>query len=244
MPDVYFNERKLPKHLKKEYVAFLDIMGIQNRMKMSLRDTSNFIFKLHASVIAALRDKRYEGVFCYPLMDGVYITSRSKESMVNILVRIYRELAQVLIEEDKMEHIFLVRAAVAYGQIIHGHDIPLGASKIFELDVGYKDKILLGTPMILAYENEKNAAPMGIYLDQSAIVSDDKERGGCFATDWKWWCKTNGSGLKVPEGLQTKVRDKLEQYFEWIEKDGNKFGEGYEEKRLEKHRNMVREYFK
>ena len=101
MSDVFFDERKLPK-TRNEYVAFVDIMGTQTHMKKSVRETANFIFKLHSAIISAYREKPYKNVFVYPVMDGAYITSGNIEDMKNILLRIYRSLAEIFIDETKM----------------------------------------------------------------------------------------------------------------------------------------------
>ena len=69
MADVYFNVRKLKGKAHKEYVAFVDIMGTRTHMKNSIYESANFIFKLHAAIISAWREKNYHGVFVYPVMD-------------------------------------------------------------------------------------------------------------------------------------------------------------------------------
>ena len=100
MADVFFNNKKLPTP-KREYVAFIDIMGTKNHMKNSVQTTANYIFKLHAAVLTAWRNEKYKNVFVYPVMDGAYITATTKEDMEKILVRIYLEIARVIVMEDK-----------------------------------------------------------------------------------------------------------------------------------------------
>lgn len=123
MADVYFNVRKLKGKAHKEYVAFVDIMGTRTHMKKSVYESANFIFKLHAAIISAWREKNYHGVFVYPVMDGAYITARNKDDMINIMLRIYRELAKLFVKEQTQEHQYMIRGAIAYGEVIHGHDI-------------------------------------------------------------------------------------------------------------------------
>ena len=73
----YFNSQLLPEP-SQEYVCFLDIMGIQSRMKKGcLAKCGNFIFKLHATILEAWRTSGYKSVSVYPIMDGAYITSKN-----------------------------------------------------------------------------------------------------------------------------------------------------------------------
>ena len=47
--------------------------------------------------------------------------------------------------------------------------------------VGYKEQLLIGPAMIDAYKGEHNAAPMGIYICESAF---QRLRG--IPQNWKW----------------------------------------------------------
>jgi hypothetical protein len=108
MADIYFNERNLPKP-RNEYVAFIDIMGARTHMKKSVKETVNFIFKLHSGIISEWRQKPCKNVFVYPVMDGAYITSSNKEDIINILVRAFRSLAIDFMVVDTVV-IFMVNA--------------------------------------------------------------------------------------------------------------------------------------
>ena len=83
MPNVFFDNRFLDGKAHKEYVAFVDIMGTRTHMKAGVDEAANFIFKLHAAIISAWREKNYGGVFVYPVMDGAYIATKSKLDMIN-----------------------------------------------------------------------------------------------------------------------------------------------------------------
>ena len=119
MTNVFFDNRFLDGKSHKEYVAFVDIMGTRTHMKAGVDEAANFIFKLHAAMISAWREKNYGGVFVYPVMDGAYIATKSKGDMINILLRIYRELAQLFINEPNSLHRYMIRGSVAYGSVIH-----------------------------------------------------------------------------------------------------------------------------
>ena len=92
MKDIYFNGQYLPR-AKKEYIAFIDIMGTRTHMSKSVMESANFIFKFHAAIISAWREQAYPGVFVYPVMDGAYITSKNKSNLIKILLRVFRVLS-------------------------------------------------------------------------------------------------------------------------------------------------------
>lgn len=234
--DVYFDAKKLPR-VRNEYVAFVDIMGTRTHMNVSVKQTANFIFKLHSAIISALRQKPYHNVFVYPVMDGAYITSVYKENMINILLRVYRSLSDTFLNENDWSHLYLIRGAVAYGEVIHGHNVPYEASKAFEMNLGYKDNILLGSAMIAAYDGEEKAAPFGVYLDKSAYRGRTA-KGGSFAFDWKWFDDTS---LKIEKIIPLALSDKIQTYLESMKIDDHPLH--YPIEKIEKHQQLTKEYF-
>ena len=233
MPNIYFNSRMLPKP-KYEYVAFIDMMGTKNKMAKSIPEVANSIFKLHAAIICAWRAKAYQSVFVYPVMDGAYITSGSKKDMENILLRVFRDLANVFVQE-KVVHCFIVRGGLSYGEMIHGHNIPYDASWVFERDLPYKNNILLGEPMIDAYLSEGLAAPFGLYIHDNATRGAQGNKHGYFDSGWKWHTSNE---LTVDEGIVEKMSFKLENYFQ-----EQKILGAYDEEKIDHHRKMAEEYF-
>lgn len=238
MSDVYFNSKKLPTP-SNEYVAFIDIMGTRNHMCRSINVAANFIFKLHAAVVSAWRKPAYQGVFVYPIMDGVYITSRTKKNMKKTLVKIYSKLAELFINETDILHQFIPRCGLAYGKVIHGHDVPYQASKVFELDLGYRNNILLGQPMINAYEGEEKAAPFGIHVHETAKKQTGSEtQFGAFPDDWKWY---NSREMKVDDDLVGKLNSALESYYGMVKNETHPLH--YPEERILDHEQKAKEYF-
>ena len=236
MSGIYFNAQELPT-ARKEYVAFIDVMGTQNHMKRSVAIAANFIFKLHSTVISALREKPYIGVFLYPTMDGVYITSTTRKDMENILIRILRKLADEFLEENDINHQFLVRGGLAYGQVIHGHDIPYSAANELGMYSGYKDMIILGDAMVAAYDGEGKASPFGIYVDESAIRGSNGTFGfyDCF---WKWFFSKE---LKVDSELHHLIAEKIKNYLECAKDENSPIH--YNIESVEKHMKLVMDYF-
>ena len=236
MADIYFNERKLPKP-RSEYVAFIDIMGTRTHMKKSVKETANFIFKLHSGIISAWRQKPYKNVFVYPVMDGAYITSSNKEDMINILARVFRSLAINFMNESNFSYLYLVRGAVAFGEVIHGHNVPYEASKTFEYNLGYKDHILLGSAMISAYDGEGKAAPFGIFIDETALKGTGF-KSGAFNSGWKWF---SDDTLKIDKNLPAQMSDKIQTYLETMKDSSHPLH--YATEKIDIHKQLVAEYF-
>lgn len=237
MADIFFDGRKLPR-TRKAYVAFIDIMGTQTYMNISIKSTANYIFKLHAAVISAWRSAPYKNVFVYPIMDGVYITASSKEDIEKMLIRIYDGLSMQFLK-DTENHGFIIRAGLAYGDVIYGHEVPYQASKIFEMDLNYKNGILLGKPMIEAYQLEGQASPFGVCLADSARkhADDSSRRFGSFNDNWKWF---HGDSIKAKSDIN-QLKIKLLNRFNWL--DDEKNPAHYDSNKIVQHKQLVEQYF-
>lgn len=227
MAQIYFDGKQLPR-AQRRYVAFVDIMGTQAHMTKSTVIAANFIFKLHAAVLDAWKNEKYEDVFVYPVMDGAYITAARKEDIEKIIVRVFSGIAELQIGEKNPAHRFIVRGSIAFGEVIHGHHVPYSASKVFEIDLNYKNNILLGPAMILAYSGEGKAAPFGIYIDSSAI---DNGNGRGFSANWKWHIS---KALKIKENIQQKLCEAVLGYFE----------AAAEYPKLDEHKRRAKEYLR
>ena len=227
----FFNEENLPNP-GKAYVCFLDIMGMQNKMKRSVSQSANYMFKLHATILSAWRTSGYENISVYPIMDGAYIVSPQKENLMKLLTNIMQSLTEDLLAA-KFSYWFLVRGAISFGEVIHGRDIPYNASLEFSSRVGYKEQLLIGPAMIDAYKGEHNAAPMGIYICESAF---QRLRG--IPQNWKW---QGNPKIKIKVEM-SKFQKKLKEYYtDWLTKDDN--GDGYDDERRLKHFEQIRCYF-
>lgn len=238
MADVFFNSKKLPNP-KREYVAFIDIMGTRAHMENNVTTTANYIFKLHAAILAAWRNEKYQNVFVYPVMDGAYITATSRDDIEKIVVRIYLELARILTNETNPNHRFIIRGAIAYGKTIHGHRVPFEASRVFETDLSYKNNILLGSAMIKAYEGESSAAPFGLFIDQSAIKHEESNRKyGSFLMNWKWF---ESKLLKIDPALVERLKVTVDDYFEKVKDEHHPCH--YQNEKIEMHQTAAKEYF-
>lgn len=229
----YFDAKILPTP-KKSYVCFMDIMGMQNKMKSSLPQSSNYIFKLHATILKFWRSSAYQSISVYPIMDGAYIVSSKKSDILSLLTNIYKSLCTNLLKEPEYKHWYLVRAAIAFGEIIHGRDVPYSASYEYSSRVGYKEQLLIGPAMIDACKGESKAAPMGIYVTDSAT---NKYQG--VDSDWKWF---EHQSVKVKPELIAEFKDKLQEYYNVWLKD-HEAATGYDKSRRDSHFQMAVQYF-
>ena len=238
MSDIYFDSRKLPSP-KREYVAFLDIMGTKAHMSFSVHETANFIFKLHAAVLSAWRSEKYKNVFVYPVMDGAYITASNRENIEKILVRVFDSLASIFVNEPNISKRFSIQAGLSYGKTIHGHRVPYDASKIFELDLPYKNNILLGPAMIEAYEYSSTASPFGIAISESAQkhLHDGSRNNGSFQAGWKWH---KSKRIKINTETDLLARE-LIAFFEQFRSEDNPLH--YNSEKVDHHIECVKEYF-
>lgn len=225
MAQIYFDGSQLPE-AQKRYVAFVDIMGTKAHMTKSTVTAANFIFKLHAAILDAWRNEKYQGVFVYPVMDGAYITAARKEDIEKIIVRVFSGIAELQIKEQNPVHRFVIRGSIAFGEVIHGHQVPYSASKVFEKDLGYKNNILLGPAMISAYSGEGKAAPFGIYIDSSAVAHGN---GKGFSTNWKWY---ESKALKIEDGINNNLCEAVLGYFDATSGDP----------KLDEHKRLLVEY--
>ena len=214
---------------KDEYVCFIDTMGIQSTMQHSLNNASNYIFKLHATLLEEWRSYASNTISIYPIMDGAYITSKSKEDILAYLTRVFNSLTCSLLNESQFKYWYFVRASIAYGSIIHGKDIPYDASLEFSTRIGYKESILIGEPIIRAYQTEKNASPMGVFIHESCATSETP-----IPLDWKWYSS-------LPSFNKKLVQHRMNQYYECMDICWNE--DDYPSEKRQRHLDLFNTYY-
>lgn len=225
---LYFDQSALPNP-SIEYVAWVDVMGIQAAMSRSLSISSNFMCKLHAAALEHLE----EGVTLYPVMDGFYVTSSTKRTIQNFLRSVLGVVADEFINEQKNHHRFVVKGALAYGPVVHGHQIPPTASRSIANNQEYAKTLLLGVPMVQANRSERLAPAFGIYIHESArSFSPAGERP--FGVQWWSWETT-------PSLRKRHLKYSLIDYYHWCSERASALG--YELDRINAHRLMMEHYF-
>ena len=219
-----------------EYVCWLDIMGTKSKMENSVKTCSIFIFQLHTAVLKAIESGCK--IHTYPVMDGVYFTAAHRTDIENALQNIFVSLGNMFIEEEKFNYQFLVKASVAYGPIIHGKDISDDINYQFAKNHPYKESLLLGLPMIQAYNGESSAPPFGIYIHESARAFHAQDESPFVVKWWKWFlCKR----LDWDEEKTKRLGDKIINYFTNCRKQSLLLD--YSESRIDSHEKIAKLYF-
>ena len=222
---------------ENNYVCWFDVMGTRNQMLRSLPTSANFICKLHCAVLEAYEElgEGTIGVCLYPVMDGVYITSASRDPLMALLSASLRHLAETFLQEETVYHRFLVRGAIAFGPVVHGLSVRDEASWVLSRHRRERDSILMGMPMAQAYQAEAGAPPYGIAIHESArAFAPENERPFRFIW-WDWYSRGE------PRLDTARMVQALNQYFDWHVEHTNTTG--YDAQRIEHHRALVREYF-
>jgi hypothetical protein len=224
-----FNANLLPA-ATNEYVAWVDVMGIQSAMSRSLSISANFIFKLHIAALGAPRNS----VQLYPVMDGFYASSPNKEDILNFLRSVMSSVGQTFLETTEPLHKFIVRGALAFGPVVHGSQVPETVDSGLVGHDQYKSSILLGMPIVQANKSEGSAPPFGIYLHESVRA---------FAPDGEqpfhhvWWKWVNPDLVPVWNNLLQQ----LNAHYDWCSGKPNRLL--YDASRIAAHKQLANEYF-
>jgi hypothetical protein len=235
-----FNAAGLPIS-PSQYVGWIDAMGIQSAMGRSIDVAANFVSKLHITVLEsldALPDHQRGNICLYPVMDGVYFVTNDQPALFRFLRRVFGCLAREFVETAEMRHRFLDRGALACGPVVHGFQLPEGASDVLLNHTRYRDSILVGLPMIQAYLTERLAPPFSIYVHESARAFAPEVRRPIRATWWRWFATPVDD--RWPD-LAPQLRDALRDYFAWCEARASEIG--YDVESIKKHRLLTDQYF-
>lgn len=229
MAQPFFDAQHMPPP-EDAYVAWFDVMGVQATMSRSLHVTANFVFKLHVAILEA----RSDAIVLYPVMDGVYVVSRHGESMRLFLKKAFSSLANLFVATQELHHCFVVKSALAFGPIVHGSSIPPECSGTLSMDNAYRNQLLLGMPMIQAFQGERKAPPFGVYVHESARAFAPPGEDVFKFIWWSWFHSEHS-------GLSRNLSHKLDEYFAWCDSRSGSIEYGRE--RIEAHWRMAREYF-
>lgn len=211
-----------------QYVAWVDVMGTASTLQRSLSQAANFVCKLHSSCLNHLPAS---GVNYYPMNDGAYLVG-DIEPILQTLREVMIETAGVFLEEENGMKCYMIRGAIAFGDVVHGSSAVLGLHDE-QNHPEFVERVLLGLPTALAYRGEANAAPFGIFIDQSARNSDDTQY-----PFFRWWLpKSMSFGTKRRKSLGVKI----DKHLDWCL--AHPIQTAYPKDRAEQHRLLAREYF-
>jgi len=224
----YFDARGLPAP-RAQYVCWVDVMGMETQMKRSIKVSANFVFKLH---VAALDEAATSNVMLYPIMDGFYACSETRADMERFLSGVFNTLAGIFSRERVADFRFIVRGAIAYGDVYHGREIRDDASKRLAEKPDYRASIMLGPPIVDANRAEQDAPPFGIAIHASARVQPKSGEHAYNRDWWPWWQE----GFDYADFMK-----KLEAHYEWCRNHSERIG--YSLSRIVVHEALATRYF-
>lgn len=246
---LYFNSQYLPV-VHGEFVAWCDGMGTGQSLTRSLHQAANSVFKLHSAFSIARQG--LSSVRCYPVMDGVYVTSPTRADMQNVLKSVFTELAREFINRPGIKNMHMMRAGLAFGPTLHGADIDDEAfygtyhsytttREMFEKSAldDVRRHVLLSPAMVLAYEAEHRAPPFGVFVDDSAKnypQLTEGSGGGFQSSLYQWW-----SGDEAARQTAAKLYEQITFYLS--KSKTHAVGLQHPRETIERHRMLAEEYF-
>jgi hypothetical protein len=114
---LFFDARQLGDP-SEEYVAWVDVMGIQATLRRSIGSAANFVYKLHDAALQASGP----GLRLYPVMDGFYVSSPERSLLAAFLRAVFLSVAEEHTSQPRERFRFVIRGAVAKGTIYHGSE--------------------------------------------------------------------------------------------------------------------------
>ena len=218
----YVNSKNIK--YRDKYVCWIDIMGTKNTMLESNDKAANFILRFHQAVLSV--KEQFTDMQYYPVMDGVYITTTDSVDMRRMLKALFHDLVDMFCAETINCHRFVVRGSIAFGAVIDGYLI---SSNVCKMSEDYKQSILLGLPVIQAFQSEREAPPFGLYIHESA--RKPKELQGRY---YSWFNKRES-------GIDSEMCQSILSYFDWCCK--YRLYLQLDESKISKYKEQVNEFF-
>ena len=229
----FCNETIIRQHIRNKYVFWLDLMGAQNTMAVSLPKASNYVLKIH---VAALRANEHLHAALVPVVDGVYCICDERSQMFKLVHKVMDALALTFVLETDNAHRFLVRGGISYGLVVHGDGLA-AASDTLKANRQHLASIAIGMAISNAYQAEKQAPPFGIFVHESARAAAPENHLVMTDVFHSWYDETN----PVDAELLKDFRPKFKEYYSWVRKNHRKIL--YPQDRIEEHYRMAEEYF-
>ena len=225
----YFNANRVKT--VSLYVAWLDVMGSRLTMTRSLAASANFVGKLHASAIA----NAPSALSLCPMNDGLFAVADDIFQLKDFLRGCAYSVEAANAKAREIDQVFLTRAGIAFGQVLEGKNTA-GASPALDSKVGIRDAILLGPPVVQAFEAEVNASPFGVYVHESArTFATAPHKSWSQGAYMRYWSR----GEKPSEVLA--IEQRVTDYLEYCSRHSLELG--YPEDRIARHRQLAAEYF-
>lgn len=220
--------------VKNSYVCWMDLMGAQNQMSTSLESSSIDMFGVHVAIDETKSD--YD-VNVYPIMDGAYIVSERQQPLRDFLSDTIAKIAKDNVYTDSdVRYTYIIRAAVSFGPVIHGDEVPQRANQeFFDDENPYPDSLIIGAPISQAFRGEGKAPPFGIFVDESARAFAPEDNRPMDRRWYEWF--RHHTPYK---NLARELEDRLQTYYNWCEENTHRIN--YPMSKIQEHREMAKEY--
>lgn len=225
--DEPFNVDVMTNVVEDRFVFFVDIMGMKNAMFRSFKRSAIFIGKFHSCVLRI--SKNVQNIDVFPVMDGVYVVAEEYNEVIKFIEKLYNRLSQIFVRTKKNCERFIVRGGLSYGPVVIGSRIGESESEVLAKSKEYKNKLLFGLPVVLAYEGETKAPPFGVYLDATIRIKMRDSVAGV----WYKWCRSDSSFLALSK--------EVESYFSWAILHSKELS--YDEKKINEHKETAAQFF-
>jgi hypothetical protein len=227
----FFPDHIPPSRDSEEYVAWIDIMGIESVMAKYPKVAEVNVGKLH---LAVAEYEEEDELTLYPMIDGIYAISDDEDRIFDFSEEIVGRFSQNLISrsgyglnQGELKFGPLLRCGIAKGDVHHWDDLTeTGLS-----DHENRTALVTGNAVSHAHECETEAPPIGIRVHESASTSGnrinrqwwDKEKRAVFTRRAlrKYW-RIFDDGCEIPynEDAIAKHAEKADNYFPF-DRQGN-----------------------
>lgn len=203
-PDTRFHADKMVVPVER-FVAWVDIMGMVNKMSRSLFQSANFIGKFH--IVCEWAATKNNGTY-FPVMDGAFAVFETASATRRFFDDAFAVVADSFCREHDNEHRYLVRAGVSHGNVYLPGHFTEKVSKEFS-KIAAQANILMGFPVIQAHLVEGKAPPFGVYVHEAArgCLGKNEKPKEAFAGAWYHW--------RVDEDQRKRLVKCGAAYFTW-----------------------------
>jgi hypothetical protein len=219
------------RHLETQnkYVAWIDVMGSGPTLVRSVPSAINFILKLQAAAVEC----NTKNLVLYPMNDGLFIVSDDIFEIRDLIQGVYERihLANARAGGD-MRKVFLARASIAFGPVFEGSNLTKKACPTMAANMNLASRMLIGPPVVNAYQGERHTGPFGIFVHESARVYPSNPWSGSLMRYW--------SPKSTPSWL-APLKQSLTEYLNYC--DAHSAELDYPMDRINEHRRLAREFF-
>lgn len=214
---------------QNKYVAWIDVMGSGPKLVRSVPSAINFILKLQSAAV----DCNTANLGLYPMNDGLFVVADDISEIRDLIKGVYERihLANDRARGD-MRKVFLARASIAYGPVFEGSSLTVAACPTMASHMNLASRMLIGPPVVNAYQGERHTGPFGIFVHESARVYPPNPWSGSMMRFW--------TPNSKPAWLAS-LKKLLTKYFIYCDAHAAELDYAYD--RIREHQRLAREYF-